>query len=180
MSLPGHPSGGMIGWSQKAIQSRLGYALSSLRVRRPRSRRTVRRAESSRDVPHTRLQRRRRPFRRPDEGSGQGLCLLPIVVGRDGDVLLSPWEHFSPSRPGANTHFSSPHPWGGVSPFGEGGIRKVASTHFEKFGNLAMLFFPQAPILKCMEAVRMVTDLSVPGQMCSVVFCRAALESPVA
>jgi hypothetical protein len=59
-------------------------------------------------------------------------------------------------------------------------VREMASTHLEEFGNLAMLFFPQAPALKCMEAMRMVTDLSVPGQMCSVVFCRAALESPVA
>src|SRR5271157_1101411 len=65
---------------------------------------------------------------------------------------------------------------GGVSPFGEGRVSKVASTHFERFGNLAMLFFPQAPVLKCMEAVRMVTDLLGSGQTCSVVFCPAALE----
>src|SRR5271165_3282288 len=71
---------------------------------------------------------------------------------------------------------AAPSPRGGVSPFGEGRVSKVASTHFERFGNLAMLFFPQAPVLKCMEAVRMVTDLLGSGQTCSVVFCPAALE----
>ena len=58
----------------------------------------------------------------------------------------------------------------------EGRVRKVASTHLERFGSLAMLFFPQAPVLKCMEALRMVTDLVGSGQTCSVIFCRAALE----
>lgn len=54
----------------------------------------------------------------------------------------------------------------------ESKAKEMASTRFEKFGSLAMLFslFCQAPVLNCMEAVRMVTDLRVSGQMCSVVF----------
>jgi hypothetical protein len=56
----------------------------------------------------------------------------------------------------------------------------MASTHFERFGNLAMLFsFCQVPVFKCMEAAWMVTDLPDSGQMCSVVFCRAPLECNV-
>ena len=57
------------------------------------------------------------------------------------------------------------------------GIRatKMTSTHLGDSGNLAMLLFLQIPALKCMEASRMVTDLLVTGQTCSVVFCRAAL-----
>src|SRR4051794_6400756 len=53
----------------------------------------------------------------------------------------------------------------GVSPFQGGRVNRMASTHRERFGNLAMLFFVsrQAPVLKFMEAVRMVTDLPVAG-----------------
>ena len=65
-------------------------AIPGLRVRRPGSRSPVHQAQDSRDLPYARLQWLPWPVRRLAEAGSPGICLLRIVVGGEGVLLLNP------------------------------------------------------------------------------------------